>query len=297
MSGVESSGDNRGNDRMKISRRALLTGIGAAMILPAVPVRAMSLEKVRAAGVLNIGVYRDFEPWAWYEGDKAVGIDVDIGNAIAKKIGVRPQVRDYLAGEDVDDDLRTIVWKGPATGGTLSDVMMHVPYDRQFALRNDRAVIVAPYYREGFALACGRDVDCEAPPPQFKGKKLVAELDSIPDFYLSGSFGGVLRGDVSHVPSGMAALMQVRDGKSDVAMATRAQVEHALVQGQDTLFARKGPLPALTSPGWDIAMAVKDDSRDLGDHIETVMAELKADGTIDAIFKRYGVTMRPPLAS
>lgn len=279
------------------SRRSVLAGLGVAATLPAFPLRAMSLERVRAQGVLNIGVYRDFEPWAWYEDGKHIGIDVELGTAIAAKIGVRAQIRDYLAGEDVDEDLRTIVWKGPATGGTLSDVMMHVPYDRTFALRNDRAVIVAPYYREGFALACGTDVDCEVPPPQFKGKKLVAELDSIPDFYLSGSFGGVLRGDVTHVPSGMAALNEVRDGKRDVAMATRAQIEHALSLGQDKLFARKGPLPALSSPGWDIALAVKDDSRDLGDHIEGIVADMKKDGAIDAILKKYGVTPRAPLAS
>lgn len=279
------------------SRRSVLAGLGVAATLPAFPLRAMSLEKVRAQGVLNIGVYRDFEPWAWYEDGKHIGIDVELGTAIAAKIGVRAQIRDYLAGEDVDEDLRTIVWKGPATGGTLSDVMMHVPYDRTFALRNDRAVIVAPYYREGFALACGTDVDCEVPPPQFKGKKLVAELDSIPDFYLSGSFGGVLRGDVTHVPSGMAALNEVRDGKRDVAMATRAQIEHALSLGQDKLFARKGPLPALSSPGWDIALAVKDDSRDLGDHIEGIVADMTKEGSIDAILKKYGVTPRAPLAS
>lgn len=279
------------------SRRTILAGLGVVMAAPGVQLTARPLEKIREAGVLHIGVYRDFEPWAWYEGDKAVGIDVELGQAIAAKLGLRPQVRDYLAGEDVDDDLRTMVWKGPPTGGTLSDLMMHVPYDKAFAARNDEVVIVAPYYREAFALACDRDVDCEAPPPQFKGKKLVAELDSIPDFYLSGSFGGVLRGDVSHVPSGMAALLQVRDGTSDVAMATRAQVERALMVGQDKIVARKSPLPALSSPGWDIGLAVKEDASDFGDQLKIVMAGLASDGSIDAIFRKYGVTPRAPLAS
>ncbi|MDO7843908.1 substrate-binding periplasmic protein [Sphingomonas immobilis] len=280
------------------TRRAVLAGLGAAAALPALPARAMSLEKIHAAGVLRVAVYRDFEPWAWYEGATLRGIDVDLGTAIAKKLGVRVEFRDFLAGEDVDEDLRNIVWKGPATGGTLSDIMMHVPYDRTFALRNDRAVIVAPYYREGFALGCGRDAgDCEAPPVQFKGRRIAVELDSIPDFYMSGSFGGALRSDVTHMTSGMAALDAVRDGKSDVAMATRAQVEHALAKGGDTLIARKGPLPALTSPGWDIGLAVKDDSRDLGDRLDTLIPELVADKTVGAIFQQYGVTFRPPLAS
>jgi ABC-type amino acid transport substrate-binding protein len=276
----------------------MLGGLATAMLLPACPVRAMSLDKVRAAGVMRIAVYRDFEPWAWFDGATLRGIDVDIGIAIAAKIGVRAEFIDFLAGEDVDEDLRNMVWKGPATGGRVADVMMHVPYDRVFAQRNDRAVIVAPYYREGFSLACDRRaIDCELPPPQYKGRKIAVELDSIPDFYMSGSFGGVLRADVTHLPSGMAALEAVRGGQSEVAMATRAQIEHALAKGGDALIERKGPLPALTSPGWDIALAVKDDSRDLGDRLESLMSELVADKTIPAIFDRYGVMLRQPLAS
>lgn len=283
---------------MSVTRRAVLAGLGAAMALPALPARALSLEKIHATGILRVAVYRDFEPWSWYEGDALLGIDVDLGSAIAKRLGVKVEFRDFLAGDDVDDDLRNIVWKGPATGGLLSDIMMHAPFDRAFALRNDRAVIVAPYYREGFAVGCNRDaVDCEDAPVAFKGNRIAVELNSIPDFYMSGQFGGALRGDVTHMTSGMAALDAVRAGKSDVAMATRAQLEHAVFKGGDRLVARKGPLPALPSPGWDIGLAVKDDSRDLGDRLDTLIPELVADKTIPAIFDRYGVTPRAPLAS
>lgn len=278
------------------TRRGFLAGIGGALLTPTLPARAAPLEKVRAAGVLRVAVYQDFEPWAWTAEGGLTGIDVDIGKALADRIGVKVDYFDLLAGEDVEEDLRNAVWRGPIVG-KAADVMMHVPYDRQFALRNDRVVIVAPYYREGFALACGREVDCEAPPPQFKGRRLVAELDSIPDFYLSGSFGGVLRNSVSHLPSGIAALNSVRAGSHDIAMATRAQVEHAMTAGGEALVARKGPLPALSSPGWDIAIAVKDDSRDLGDQIDTLMADLRRDGTLARIFGTYGVSLQEPLAS
>jgi ABC-type amino acid transport substrate-binding protein len=244
-----------------------------------VALRAASLEKIRSAGVLRIAVYRDFAPWAWDDGGTLRGIDVELGTAIAQKLGVKAEFRDFLAGDDVDDDLRNMVWKGPATGGMLSDIMMHAPFDRTFALRNDRVVIVAPYYRESFAIGCSRDLDCEDPPVQFKGHKIAVELNSIPDFYMSGQFGGALRSDVV------------------LAMATRAQVEHALSKGGDVLVARKGPIPALTSPGWDIGLAVKDDSRDLGDRLETLLPEMITDKTVPAIFARYGVTLRAPLAS
>lgn len=279
------------------TRRAILGGIGAAATLPMVALRAASLEKIRSAGVLRIAVYLDFAPWAWDDGGTLRGIDVELGTAIAQKLGVKAEFRDFLAGDDVDDDLRNMVWKGPATGGMLSDIMMHAPFDLTFALRNDRVVIVAPYYRESFSIGCSRDLDCEDPPVQFKGHKIAVELNSIPDFYMSGQFGGALRSDVVHMTSGMVALDSVRDGKSDLAMATRAQVEHALSKGGDVLVARKGPIPALTSPGWDIGLAVKDDSRDLGDRLETLLPEMITDKTVPAIFARYGVTLRAPLAS
>ncbi|MCU6454558.1 transporter substrate-binding domain-containing protein [Sphingomonas sp. A2-49] len=279
-----------------IGRRAFLAGGVAAALLPR-GAAAASLDKLKAAGVLRVAVYRDFAPWSWRRDGTLVGIDVDFAQALAASLGLRAEMVDFMADEDVGDDLRNMIWRGPLIGGSVADVMMHVPYDRTFALANDRAVFVAPYYREGFQMACGIDTDCEVAPPQLKGKRLVAELDSIPDFYLSGSFGGVLRGDVQHLPSGDAALTAVKEGRADAVLATRAQVEHALAGGNPKVKVRRGPLPALPSPGWDVGLAVKDDSRDLGDALERSVAALQKDGTLARILVRYGVSPKAPLAA
>ena len=279
-----------------ISRRTMIGGALAALSLP-LPVAAAPIEKIKANGVLRVAVYRDFEPWSWSRGGKFVGADVDLANAIAKQIGVRAEIVDFLADEGVDDDLRNMVWRGSLVGGIPCDVMMHVPVDREFALRNDRAVIGAPYYRETFEMACNIETDCEVPPPQFKGKHIVAELDSIPDFYLSGGFGGMLRPDVRHLPSGQAAIDALKTGEADVAMASRAQVEHALMNGSATVKTRKGPIPGLTSPGWDIGLAVKDDSRDLADLLDAMIGKFRTDGTIESVLKPYGVSPRAPLSA
>lgn len=282
---------------MSINRRELLVGSLAALVAP-VAARAAPVDKVKAAGKLRVAVYRDFEPWSWRDARGAlVGIDVDIAGALARSLGVAVDVVDFLADESVGDDLRNMVWRGSLVGGQIADVMMHVPVDRELQRENDRAVIVAPYYREGFQMACDRDTDCEVPPPQLKGKRLAAELDSIPDFYLSGSFGGVLRGDVRHLMSGAAAIAEVVEGRADVVLATRAQIEHAKQAAGDRLKVRRGPLPALPSPGWDVGIAVKDDSRDLADALEATMGELVKAGTIDAILARYGVSPHAPLAT
>lgn len=283
-------------------RRAVLRGAAATLALTlgaglaAGRAAAADLAGITAKGFLRIAVYRDFQPWSWQQDGVLTGIDVDLGKAIAAKLGVKPDFLELTADEDVGDDLRNGVWRGSVVGQAPADVMLHVPFDPAFAKTQEQVAILAPYYRESFAMACGPAVDCELPPPQYKGRRLTAEIDSIPDFYLSGSFGGVLRSDVRHVPSGIAAVQALNDDGADVAMATRAQVENVLSAGSRTIKARKGPLPAMTSPGWDVGIAVKADDRALGERLAATIAALAADGTTATIFARYGVTPRAPLA-
>ena len=284
------------------SRRGLIGAAGAAMALglgirPGMT-HAAPLGKVRDLGVLRVVVYRDNRPWSWEEGGKLVGLDVDLAHAIAGKLGVRADLAQLVADESVDDDLRHGVWKGGLLGFAPGDLMLHIPFDRTFAARNDQVAIIAPYYRESFRLAGMPDaIDLEAPPTGWRGHRLAAELDSIPDFYLIGSFGGLLAKDVAHYPSGAEAVAAVAAGKADAVLASRAQIEEGLHRGAKGLALRKGPLPAFTSPGWDIGMAVKENSRTLGDAVEEIVAAMAASGEMKALFTAYGVEWTPALAA
>lgn len=266
-----------------------------ALAVP-LPALARPLARIGTDGVLSIAVYRDFAPWSWRdEAGTLRGIDIDLGTALAGAIGFKARFVDFLADEGVEDDLRNMVWRGPLIGGSTADVMMHVPTDRRLTLQVERCVIGAPYARESFGIACGPGADCEVPPPQWAGKRLAAELDSVPDFWLSGSFGGAMRSNVAHYMSGAAALDALKAGKADVAMATRAQIEHALSgNGAPQIKPRRGAIPALPSPGWDVGIAVKDDSRDLADALEAVTERFASDGTLPRLFAAYGVTHVPP---
>ncbi|MBB3981234.1 ABC-type amino acid transport substrate-binding protein [Sphingobium fontiphilum] len=283
-----------------IDRRGLIGGMGAALALGLLPgmARAAPLAKVKALGVLRVVVYKDNRPWSWEEGGKLVGLDVDIAHAIAEKLGVRADVAQIAADESVDDDLRNGVWKGGLLGFVPGDLMLHVPFDRVFASRNDQVAIIAPYYRESFQFAgIKSQLDLEGMPPQWRGRKLAAELDSIPDFYLLGSFGGLLARDVAHYMSGSEAVAAVKDGKADAVLASRAQIEEALSHGgADRVAVRRGPLPAFTSPGWDIGMAVKENSRTLGDAVEDIITAMAASGQMKALFAARGVSWAPALA-
>ena len=286
-----------------ISRRSLLGGAGAALGLGLLPgmTNAAPLAKVKALGAIRIVVYKDNRPWSWEEGGKLVGLDVDLARAIAGKLDVRADVAELIADESADDDLRNGVWKGGLLGFSPGDLMLHVPFDRGFAARNDQVAIIAPYYRESFALAGnGGAVALEGMPTEWRGRRLAAELDSIPDFYLIGSFGGILAKDVTHYRTGSDAVTALTDGKADAVIASRAQIEEGLSRAGDAarrVTLRKGPLPAFTSPGWDIGMAVKENSRTLGDAVEEIVSGMAISGEMKALFGRYGVEWKPAQAA
>ncbi|HZV09353.1 MAG TPA: transporter substrate-binding domain-containing protein, partial [Novosphingobium sp.] len=238
----------------------------------------------------------DNRPWSWADGAGLHGIDVDLGKALAAQLGVAAEVVDFMPGDDLAADLRNTVWRGGLLGFQPCDVMLHVPFDHELQLANDQVAILAPYCREGFAMLCGSDVDCEAPPPHFRGLRLAAETASASDAYLLGAFGGVLRGDVHHFRNGYDAAAAVGSGQADMAMATAAQVEAASHDATASLHRRRGPLPAMSSPGWDVAMAVKENSRTLGDALENIIGKMVANGQMAALFAAHGVSWKAALA-
>lgn len=272
--------------------RGLIAAIASAAALAlAIPVTASPLDVVKEVGTLRVAVYTDNRPWSWEEQGKPAGIDVDIAREIAKQLGVKADVALFTADESVSDDLRNAVWRGGLLGFRAADVMLHVPFDLDFAKTEDNVVFIAPYYRESFTGVCSPQTkNCDAPPQLFVGKPVAAELESIPDIYLTGGFGGILRGDVKHYPSGYLATQAVQSGEAEMAVATKAQIQSAMADNAEAgVQLRKSPLPLVPSKGWDIGMAVKENSRSLGFAVEDIVAEMIADGRMAAIFAKYGV--------
>lgn len=284
---------------MRTGRRSFLQGLTLSALAASSSAFAAPLEKVKDTGVLRVGLYADNRPWSWDQGGKVAGIDADIARALAESLGVRADLQLFLAGEDISDDLRNVVWRGGLLGFQPCDVMLHVPFERQLMQAEDNVVFLAPYYRETFGAACSRDGgNCEAVPAAFKGHPITVELASIPDFYLLGHAGGTLAKDLVHVPTGYDAAAALANGSADFTVATTAQIEAVVADNPDAgIKVRKGPLPMMMSPGWDIGIAVKENSRNLGFRLEEVLEQMIADGRMAAIFKSHGVNWKPALSA
>ncbi|HEY8973596.1 MAG TPA: ABC transporter substrate-binding protein, partial [Burkholderiaceae bacterium] len=138
----------------RIDRRGALRALGAAALVASGGVRAAGtgLEDVKARGTLTVAVYREMPPFH----DKGQGIDVDLAAALAGALGVKLSLMPFPAGEDMNDDLRNMVWKGHYLGYGPADVMLHVPVESPLMDANPQVSIFAPYWRDRVMIA--RDV-------------------------------------------------------------------------------------------------------------------------------------------
>lgn len=272
------------------------TVFAAGLCVLAGTATARPLDQVTASHTLSVGVYRDYAPFSSAaEGKPPHGLDVDLGRMIAKRLGVEVRYLQITAGESVSDDLRNFVWKGHYLGYGICDVMLHVPVDREFALRNDNAYIFAPYFREQVMVVIDPQQTSSADlVSAFGEKKVGVEGDTLADAYLMGAFGGQIRNNVVHFHDPDAAVAALAKGEVAGVMGPRSQLEAAMRAHPGHYRASAMPTPGLMIRNWPIGMAVKVNSHDLANKIEQIVQKMIKDGSFNKLFAKYGLTYIPP---
>lgn len=257
------------------------------------------------SGYLNVGVYQNFPPYSFEKAGEPAGVDVDLGRKIAEGLGVEFRVHWIVPDETLADDLRNNVWKGHYLAKRrISDVMLRVPYDKKFAYMqdstgeymNEQVVLFGPYQQEqwqiGFDPEKIQEVSTVA---LFQYHTIGVEIDTLPDFYLSSSFGGRLRNQVHHFSNVDAAFDDLEDGEISAVMGMRAEIDFELHQraGRGLKAASNG-FPGIGKQVWDVGMAVKHTHRQLGYAIEAIVDNMVRNGDMKALFARYGLRYTMP---
>lgn len=274
---------------------ALAAGLVLAAALPLRQAFARPLDEVVAAKMLRVVVYRDNPPFSYLADDKPQGIDVDIGRAVAREIGVEAEIVARMTAEDVDDDLRFNIWKGPFSEGGVGDVMLHIPIDRELIIRNNLAVISNAYFQETVALAVDPE-RIKAPESfdVFTSHKIGTQYSTVADYFLLRYGDGKLINNISHYTKLEKGVAEFVKGDTAAMLGTRSELEGMLhKKGAKVAFVDL-PMPGLVRKSWLIGTAVKDNSRDLGYAIGNALEKLRTSGQLEQIFKSHGVTYVPP---
>ena len=248
------------------------------------------LDKIKQAGVLKVAVYKDMQPFSSQDG----GIDIDFAKALAGKLGVQVSLLPFDAGENLNDDLRNMVWKGHYLGYGPADVMMHVPVDKQLMAENKRVQIFAPYYRDRVRLVRdGRKIpSCDAV-DCLVGKKVGAERVSIAAMLLLGEQDGKVRDSVKIYDTAAAAMAALKAGELDAVLANQSEIEGG-VRGDPNFPISELFFPRLPRQGWVVGLAVKKDNEELAKALQAAANDLESSGEMAKIFAKYGVTPTKP---
>lgn len=280
--------------KSKTTFRALL--LSAGLVLgAATSVVAAEAPQTQEEGRLRIAVYNDYPPYS--NGGK--GVDVAIGKELAKRLGLQADIVSFTADEDMNDDLRNMVWKGHYLGTRPADVMLHVPVDNYLASRNEQVKIFGPYHLETMAIARNPQ---RVPPvvgsaaralEVFTREKIGVEIASLGDDFMLSILNGRLRDNVSHFPNVSQAVEAMKNGEVAAVMGTRAELESAL-GNQSTYEISSVEMPELRIKGWPLGMAVKAENDSLEKALSVAMQEIQRDGTLSKIFEAHGLTHRTP---
>ncbi|MHA4868370.1 substrate-binding periplasmic protein [Duganella sp. PWIR1] len=270
-------------------RAAALFPFALALLGAAVPARA-DWDKIRQSGSLKVAVYDQFAPFS----DRGAGIDVEVAQALAAKLGLKLSLLPFPAGENLSDDLRNMVWKGHYLGYGPADVMLHVPVEPQLVNENGKVTIFAPYHVETVRL-----VRSASSMPVFDGVDVLAgktigvEKVSIAAMVMLGEGNGRFRDKVRIFDTAAEALEQLKAGQLDAVLANRSEID-AVFRDDPAFPLNEVAFQRLPRAGWAVGMAVRKDDQDVAKLLQAAVNEMKASGELKTIFAKYGVHEQTP---
>lgn len=214
---------------------------------------------------LVMGTAAGFPPYEYVDDNgKVVGIDAEIAEAVAKKIGKT------LVIKDMDfDSLLTAVQSGSIdvvfAGLTVNEERKQsVDFTQSYAT-GKQVVIV----KEGSAIAKIDDL---------KGKKIGVQSGTTGDIYCTDDYG-------------QDSVKQYKEGSLAVAALQQDQVDCVVIDNEPAkaFVAANQGLKILETEyvSEDYAAAVAKNNGDLLKSIDNAMTELKSDGSIDKIISKY----------
>ena len=218
--------------------------------------------------VLTMATNAYFQPYEYYEGDKIVGIDAEIAEKIAEKLGMELVISDMAF-----DSIITAVMEGKADFGmagmtVTEERLKSINFSSSYA-NGVQSIIV----KEGSAIKSVDDLYAEG-----ASYKVGVQFATTGDIYSSDDFG---EENVKRFSNGNEAVLALTKGDVDCVIidnepAKALVAENAGLTILETAYADE-----------DYAICVAKENTELLDNINAAIDALTADGTIDAIIAKY----------
>jgi ABC-type amino acid transport substrate-binding protein len=240
-----------------ITLSALLLGMATASA-------ETTLEKIKRTGVMTSANTFSYPPFGFIEDGKQVGFDVDLGNEIARRMGVK------LTFEAID--FRGIM--AALTSGRVDLLITGMVYTPDRAQRIDFS---EPYFDGGVAAAFPPDRPISKP-DEIIGKRVGVEIGSAGDKYVREKYES--RVEIKTYDTVFLALKDLENGRLDVFVGSVAPMRY-IMRNMPTLKA---------SETWDSriqAVNTRKEDKDLLEEINTHLLAMKKDGTYNNLVSKW----------
>lgn len=225
---------------------------------------AKAAVKTAKDGVLTMVTNAEFPPYEYYDGDKIVGIDAEVAQLIAEKLG--------LTLEIVDGDFNAVV---PGVQSGKYDMGM-----AGLTVNEDRlkSVDFTTSYAKGIQVVIVKEDSGIQSIDDLAGKKIGVQETTTGDLYASDDFG---EDNVIKYANGAVAVEALKAGKVDCVIIDNEPAK-AYVAANEGL-----KILETSYADEDYAIAVSKDNPELKDAIDAALKELIADGSLQKIVDKY----------
>ncbi len=215
-------------------------------------------------GVLTMATNGYFPPYEYYEGDKLVGIDVEIATAIAEKLGLELKIEDMEF-----DSIITSIATNKADIGLAG---MTVTEERK------QNVNFSDTYAEGVQVVIVKEGSDIKSVDDLQGKKIGVQLSTTGDIYCCDDFG---QENVEQYKSGNDAVMALVSDKIDAVVIDNEPAKNYVAANTgltilDTEYVTE-----------EYAATLNKENTELLEAVNKAIAELKAEGKLDEIIGKY----------
>ena len=215
-------------------------------------------------GVLTMGTNATFPPYEYKDGDDVVGIDAEIAQALADKLGLQLEI--------VDMDFDSLVASVQSGKIDMSLAGMTVTEDRK------QNVDFTDSYATGVQVIIVKEDSDIASADDLEGKLIGVQQGTTGHLYCSDDFG---EDNVIPYANGATAVQALLQGKVDCVVIDQEPAK-AFVEANEGLKILE---TAYTTE--DYAAAVSKDNPALTAALNSALQELKDDGTIQGILDKY----------
>ena len=209
-----------------------------------------------------------FPPYEYYDGDKLVGIDVEVAGAIAEKLGMKLEVVD-IAFDSIVSGVQAGKYDMGMAGMTVNEERLEQVNFSDSYSTGIQVVIV----KEGGKVQSLDDMGAE-------GVIIGTQSGTTGFMYASGDFGDEKVKGFTKTTDAVAALI---NGQVDCVMLDNEPAKALVAANADAGLSILDTAYTVE----DYAIAINKQNTDLLNQVNTALAELKADGTLQGIIDKY----------